>query len=105
MNRTRNSSWLLWGVFGVLALGSALSLLHAFAIVGLTPMMVYDSAESIPKLPSTDLSALCHSVSCYTGRVASHCSVTVIAWGLFSGFLLFRDRRLNDAGISNETSS
>jgi hypothetical protein len=105
MNRTQKTSWLLWGVFGVLVLCSALSLLHAFAVVGLTPMMVYDSAESIPKLPATDLSALCRSVSRYTGRVAGHSSATVIAWVLFSGFLLFRDRRLNHAGTSDEKSS
>ena len=93
MNRTNKPSWLLWGIFSVLVLGSALCLLHAFAVVGLTPMMVYDSAESIPKLPDKDLSALCHSVSRYTSRVANYNSAVVVAWAVFCGVLLFTSRR------------
>ncbi len=78
----------MWGVFGTLVLASVLCLLQAFAVVGLTPVKVYDSAESIPKLPDNDISALCHSVSRYTCRVAGYSSAVVIAWALFAGLVL-----------------
>ena len=101
MSRTNKVSWLQWGIFGVLVLASVLCLLQAFAVVGLTPMMVYDSAESVPKLPDKDLSALCHSVSRYTSRVANYSAAIVVAWAAFSGVLLFARRRSNSS-LANE---
>lgn len=93
MNRANKLRWLQWGIFGVLVLASVLCLLQAFAVVGLTPMMVYDSAESIQRLPDKDLSALSHNVWRYTSRVANYSSVVVIAWAAFCGVLLVGGRR------------
>jgi len=80
-------------MFAVLALASALCLFQAYATVGLTPMMVYDSADSIPKLPDGDVSALCRSVSRYTSRVANYASAAVAGWAVFCGILLVRGQR------------
>jgi hypothetical protein len=103
MPRTYKTSWLLWGVFGLLILASVLCLLHGFAVAGLTPMMVYDSSESVPKLSDKDISALCHSVSRYTGRVLRYSSIVVVAWALFAGLVLFsrRPRPELDANKNN----
>ena len=89
MPRSCKTPWLVWGIFSLLVLASVLCLLHASAVVGLTPMMIYDSAESVPKLPDKDISALCHSVSRYTGQVVSYSSAVVVAWALFAGLVLF----------------
>ena len=91
-------------MFGLLVLASVLCLLHAFAVACFTPMMVYDSAESVPKLPDSDISALCHSVSRYTRQVVRYSSAVVVAWALFAGLVLLVRRPLPESH-ANENSN
>jgi hypothetical protein len=102
MQKTPKIPWLIWTVFGVLVIGSALCLLQAFAVVGLTPMMVYDSSETVPKLSDQDIAALCHSVSRFTSRVAGYSSAVVIAWLGFSSVVLAYHRKALRRSQSDE---
>lgn len=65
-------------------------------------MMVYDSSETVPKLPDKDMAALCHSVSRYTSRVAGYSSAVVIAWIGFSSVMLAYHRKALRRSQSDE---
>jgi hypothetical protein len=80
-------------MFAALVAGSVACLVYAFAVRILTPMMVYDSSEAVPKLSDQDISALVRSVSRYAQRVWVYCSATIAAWAFFTGFLLWRSRK------------